>query len=194
MAIVKTHVSRTVLFVSIVAAAALALSTACSNSGEKAKKNDESDSNQKPAQVDLPDPPSKSSFQIPEKNPDGTLRIEGIIQYRDKYLDKPVRIKGVIAKPFEECDPSEAKEKGEECPEPHMIIKDDPDADKSLMVVGFKKRYVEESELDLSKGTEHVFQGTYQKVAQGFVASEKGLLLVDKIDEESVLEVGKKEK
>ena len=159
--------------------------TGCSN-GEEGKEGDDKKSDQPPAQVDLPEPPPASAYEVQEKNQDGTFRIAGLIRYRAKYLGEPVRVKGVISGISADCDPKKAKEEGKECPEPHFTIKDTPDAEKDMMVVGFKQEFVEEAKLE--EGNEHVFEGTYKKVAQGFVASEDGLILLDKVDDKSVLE------
>jgi hypothetical protein len=157
------------------------------NQGEEADDGaDKQNSDQPPAHVDLPEPPPASAFEVQEKNDDGTFRVAGLIRYRDKYLGDTVRVKGVITSLSPECDPKKAKEEGKECPAPHFMIKDSPDAEKDMMVVGFKQEFVEEAGLE--EGNEHVYEGTYKKVAQGFVASEDGLILLDQVDDKSVLE------
>lgn len=158
---------------------------ACEDSGVKAEKSEE-DPNLPPAQVSLPDPPPESAYQIPEKHPDGTFRIEGLIHNRDQYLDKKVEVKGIIVKLSEPCDPGKAKKAGEECPEPNLFIRDTPESEQALRIVGYKPEFVKKAKLE--EGQEHVFKGTYQKVAQGFVATEDGLLLVDFVDDIAVVE------
>lgn len=180
--------SRRLLFALLISVCATGLiATGCSSEGDADDSQAEAeDSNLPPAQVDLPEPPPASAYEVQEKNQDGTLRIAGLIRYQADHLDKSVRVKGVISQISADCDPKKAKEEGKECPEPHFLIKDTPDAEKNLLVVGFKQEFVEDA--DLEAGNEHVFEGTYKKVAQGFVASEDGLLLLDKVDDESVLE------
>ncbi|MEZ4460036.1 MAG: hypothetical protein R3E66_09960 [bacterium] len=139
-----------------------------------------------PARVDLPDPPPASGFTIPEKNSDGTMRVEGLIHHQEKFLDQKVDVKGLIVKLSTPCDPKKAKKTGDPCPEPNLFIKDDADAQKVLRVVGYDEDFVKKSKL--AEGEEHVFKGTYSKVAQGFVATEDGLLLLDYVDDMAVVE------
>lgn len=164
---------------------AVALACACSESNESSEEA-QVDPNLPPAQVDLPSPPPASAFDIPETNDDGTMRVEGLIQYQTKHLGSPVRVKGVVVQIEGDCDPKRAKKKGEECPEPHFVIKDEEGAEKELMVVGFDRDYFDK--VDVEKGQTHTFEGTYKKIAQQFVNSENGLLLLDKVGEVSVLE------
>jgi hypothetical protein len=70
-----------------------------------------------------------------------------------------------------------------------MFIKDDPDAQKVLRVVGYKDEFIKKSKIE--EGQTHVFKGTYVKVAQGFVATEDGLVLLDYVDDMAVLEPAK---
>lgn len=178
---------RRTVFMLLVALLTLGLAAAGCSQEEKADgEAEKTNPDQPPANVDLPEPPPASAFEVQEKNDDGTFRVAGLIRYRDKYLGKPVRIKGVITSMSEDCDPKKAKKEGKECPEPHFMIKDSEDAEKDMMVVGFKQKFVDEA--DLEPGQEHVYEGTYKKVAQGFVASEEGLLLLDMVDDKSVLE------
>ncbi|MFU8805295.1 MAG: hypothetical protein ACNA8W_15890 [Bradymonadaceae bacterium] len=146
----------------------------------------EEDPNLPPAVVDLPSAPPASAFVIPEKNADGTLRVEGVIGHQHKYLGEKVEITGHVFMLSEECDPAKAKKDETECPEPHLVIKDDRDATKQLLVVGYKQEFVQKAKL--KPGEDRLFKGTYQKVAQGFVASEDGLLLVDTVDEHEAVE------
>ena len=159
---------------------------ACSESGDNKKEEKQADPNLPPAQVDLPSPPPESAFDIPEKNPDGTLRVQGVIQYQAKHLGNNVRIKGVLVDIRGDCDPAKAKKKGEPCPEPHFIIKDEKGAEKELAVVGFDREFFERAEVEADQT--HTFEGSYKKVAQGFANSESGLLLLDKLDDINVLE------
>lgn len=161
------------------------LAVACS-SEDADKPIDEVDPNLPPAQVDLPSPPPASAFEIAETNADGTLRVEGLIQFQDKHLDKPVRVKGVVTQILGDCDPAKAKKDGSFCPEPHFIIKDEPSADKELMVVGFERDFFKKAGAKV--GESHVFEGNYSKMSQQFVNSESGLIALTQIDETPVAE------
>lgn len=166
-------------------AATLLLAAGCSSGNKESADKKKKNPNLPPARVELPEKPPASALEIPEKNDDGTFRVRGLIAHRAKHLGDTVEITGTITYISPDCDPSEAKEKGEECPEPYLIIKDEKEADDKMMVVGHDKEFLEEA--DLETGQEFVFKGTYKKIAQGFVASENGLLLVDKIGDMDVL-------
>jgi hypothetical protein len=181
----RRHPFSTRLWFVLFAACLLTFSLGCEEKVETPTDEIEEDPNLPPAIVDLPPAPPASAFVIPEKNADGTLRVEGIIGHQHKYLDEPVEVMGYIAYLSEECDPKKAKKDDVECPEPHLVIRDDADGVKQLMVVGYKQEFVKKAKL--KSGEQRRFKGTYQKIAQGFVASEDGLLLVDMIDELEVV-------
>lgn len=166
---------------------ALAL-VACEGSGGVETEKSKEDPNLPPAQVNLPSAPPASAYEVPETNPDGTLRIEGVIHNKDKHMDQQVEVKGTIIRLSAECDPKKAKREGTECPEPNLFIQDGGGAkDASIMrVVGYKDDFVKKAKME--EGQERVFKGTYQKVAQGFVATEDGLILLDYVDDIAVLE------
>lgn len=159
---------------------------ACNGSSDVKTEKTKEDPNLPPAQVSLPSPPPASAYKIPETNADGSLRVEGLIYNRDKYLDQQVEVKGIIVRLSKECDPKKAKKAGEECPEPNLFIRDSADGEAAMRVVGYKDDFVKKAELE--EGQQRVFKGTYQKVAQGFVATEDGLILLDYVDDIAVLE------
>lgn len=132
-----------------------------------------------PAQVDLPSPPPESAFDIKKKNPDGSFRVRGLIAHRGQYLGNDIEVKGTVTYISPECDPAEAKRKDKECPKPYMYIKDGKDAEDQLMIVGYKRELLDRAEIE--KGKSYVFKGKYKELAQGFVRTESGLLLVDKV-------------
>jgi len=157
----------------------------CSSESEADKKKKKHE-DKKPARVDLPDPPPESAFQITEKNADGTFRVRGLIAHRGKYLGEDIEVKGTVTYISPDCDPAEAERKGEECPKPYMYIKDSEDAEDQLMIVGFKRELLDRA--DIEKGNTHVFKGNYKELAQGFVRTENGLLLVDMVDDTPAVE------
>lgn len=159
--------------------------TACNEEGGVKVEEEEQDPQAPPANVDLPPAPPAEAFEIPEKNPDGSLRVQGLIHHQENHLDGQVEVKGIISYMSKECDPGKAKKAGEKCPEPHLYIKDSPDERAMLQVVGYDDDFLKRVKLEV--GEEHVFKGTYQKVAQGFVATEDGLILLDYVDDEPVL-------
>lgn len=161
--------------------------TACEADNNAATPIDEfaADPSLPPAIVDLPPAPPASAFVIPETNSDGSLRVQGLINNQQNYLDKPVEISAVVFSISEPCDVKKAKKEGKECQEPHFLIKDERDAEKQLMVVGYKDDFIKKSKLAV--GEQRLFKGVYQKMAHGFIASEDGLLLLDAVDSIDVL-------
>ncbi len=157
----------------------------CSDAGNvKTEKTDE-DPNLPPINVKLPAAPPASAFVIQEKNPDGTFRIEGMIHNQDKHLEKVVTVTGTIARISKECDPKKAKKKGKTCNQPSLYINDGENAKKYLKVVGYTDDFVKRSKIEV--GQSYAFKGTYKKMAQGFVVTEDGLLLLDFVNEIPVL-------
>ena len=136
----------------------------------------------KKGNVSLPSAPSAEDFVIKEKNADGTLRVQGLIEYKDKYKEQEVSLSGLIPRLSPMCDPKKAKKEGTKCMEPHMVIRDDEEgAEKLLLVVGYDDDFLKRAKLE--EGTTHRFQGTYQMFGRGFTASEDGLLVLSQIDD-----------
>ncbi len=159
---------------------------ACSEEGEVQVEDDgQTNPNLPPPNVDLPPAPPASAFEIAEKHSDGTLRVEGLIHHQENHLGGEVEVKGVITWMSKECDPKKAKKAEEKCPEPHLYIQDAPNERARLQVVGYDDDFLKRVKLEV--GQEHVFKGQYQKVAQGFVATEDGLVLLDYVGEEPVI-------
>lgn len=136
------------------------------------------------AVVDLPSPPPATAFEIREHNEDGTLRVEGVMGNRDRYLESDVEIRGFVHEILGDCDPARARQRGESCPEPHFYIVDHPDEDRRLMVVGYDNDFRRQARLNT--GGEHVFKGRYRQMHQGFVSTEDGLLVLSALDDREV--------
>ncbi|RAL25426.1 hypothetical protein DL240_04240 [Lujinxingia litoralis] len=142
------------------------------------------DENLPPAVVDLPAPPPASAFEIREKNDDDTLRVEGLVGYRERYLDQDVVVRAVVTEIKGDCDPGRAKKRGEFCPQPHLMIRDDADARHELMAVGYTNDFLKK--IRLKAGESYEFKGTYQLMADGFVSSENGLIELKAVGEHEV--------
>jgi hypothetical protein len=171
----------------VLACALLATTAGCDSGGSADSESTEAIKEKPPAKVDLPEPPPASELEIPQKNDDGTFRVRGLIAHRGQHLGSKVEVRGVITEVSEPCDPARAKRRGETCSKPYLFIRDkEKGADRRLMVVGFTDEFARKA--DLKAGDEHVFVGSYKKMAQGFAASESGLLLVDKIDDTKVVQ------
>ncbi len=169
----------------LLAAALVALFGVAAATGPAAAQSDDEQKGERAATVDLPEPPLDSAFEVKKRNSDGTFRVRGLIAHRGKHLGDSVEIKGVVTHVSPECDPARAQEKGKECPQPYLYIRDEKGADDALMIVGFQRDKLRE--VDLEEGSTHVFEGTYKELAQGFVRTESGLLLVDTIDDTDVV-------
>lgn len=179
---------------SAVAIALFALSfagiAACSSGGDKKKKEKKAD-RLPPEKVSLPSAPDDSEFEIPLKNSDGTFRIRGLVAHQADHLNSKVTVKGYLSRISEECDPAKAKKEGEECPEPYLYFKDSEDGDTRMMGVGIEREFIEDAELE--EGETYEVEGTYTKSSHGFVATEDGLLLLDKVGEHNVMEEDEEE-
>lgn len=143
-----------------------------------------------PPVVSLPEPPSAADFIIKETNDDKTLRVQGLIEYRDKHLQKEVVVKGKLIRISADCDPGKAKKEGTKCPEPFLLIQDnEEDAEKTLLVIGHTPELLKKA--NLSESGVHDFKGTYSMRAMGFTASEDGLLILSGVDEVELAELKK---
>ena len=174
-------------WIPVLVVALFVASAGCDSGTSSDTESTEAVKEQPPAQVDLPEPPPASELEIPQKHDDGTFRVRGLIAHRGQHLGSNVEVRGVITDVSEPCDPAQAKRRGESCSKPYLFIRDkEKGADRRLMVVGFTDEFARKA--DLEAGDEHVFVGSYKKMAQGFAASESGLLLVDAIDDEKVVQ------
>lgn len=136
------------------------------------------------AVVDLPPPPPGSAFEIRERNDDGSLRVEGIMSNRDRYLNESVQIRGFVQEIHGDCDPTRARQRGERCEEPSFFIVDHLDEDRRLRVVGFTNDFRRSA--GVSQGSEHLFSGRYQQMGARFVSTEDGLLVLSAVGDREV--------
>lgn len=148
-------------------------------------QSDDKSGQKEPAKVDLPEPPPDSAFDVQKRNSDGTFRVRGLIAHRGQHLGDKIEVKGTVTHISPECDPARAKAKGKECPEPYLYIRDEKDADDALMIVAFDRDRMEKAGVE--EGSEYVFEGTYKELAQGFVRTKSGLLVVDTVDDTDVV-------
>ncbi|MEC9398260.1 MAG: hypothetical protein VX475_11600 [Myxococcota bacterium] len=140
--------------------------------------------------VSLPDPPSATDFVIKEKNDDETLRVQGIIEYKDKHLDKQVVVKGKVIRISAECDPGKAKAENKKCPEPHMLVRDDEaEAEKTLLVIGHTPELLKKAQIE--EGQVYDFKGTYSMMGRGFTASEDGLVILEGVGDVNLVDLKK---
>ena len=136
-------------------------------------KEKAAESNLPPAKVDLPPLIKLEGTIPPETHPDHTMRIDGLLARRDKYLGQKVLVRGFMIEKYE-C-PKDA----DKCERPHVWLADSPaGGDKRLMVVALDEERVEKLEV----GEQYVMTGRFaRKSGDGFVRSE-GLLLHESIE------------
>lgn len=133
------------------------------------------------AVVDLPPPPPASAFEITETNDDGSLRVEGLVANRDKYIDTDVEVRGVVADiRGDDCTPGGP----ERCPSPHLFIRDHIDETLEMIVVGYDNSVLRSA--GISVGDDFLFKGAYTHSAHGFPSAETGLIDVTAIDDHDI--------
>lgn len=130
-------------------------------------------SNLPPARVDLPPVIKLEGTVPPETHADHTMRIDGLLARRDKYLKQKVLVRGFLV------DKSECPKNAEKCVSPHAWLADAPaGGDKRLMVVGMTQERLDK----LEKGEQYVITGRFaRKSDDGFLRSE-GLLVHESIE------------
>ena len=135
------------------------------------------------AVVDLPAPPPASAFEIQEFNDDGSRRVEGLISNRDQYLGEEIEVRAIVAEIIGHgCDPTAGP-----CPRNRLLIRDHVDDDLELRVVGYVDEFIDD--MEITEGEEYAFEGTYTQHADGFIATESGLISLGAVDgEEYALE------
>ena len=144
--------------------------------------------------VDLPAVPDDlGKSEIPEKYADGSLTIDGILRNRRVYLDQDVLVKGIIVWIYE-CpyadeykkrrrQPKKSEDEEENlCQRDHFYIADKARSDDRLLVVGLSPFLKEALEKDKIKiGEQHVFNGRFTEIADGFAAADEGLLQLGEV-------------
>ncbi|MEE2787849.1 MAG: hypothetical protein VX589_10965 [Myxococcota bacterium] len=135
-----------------------------------------------PARVDLPPMVKLEGSLPPETNADHTMRIDGLLVRREKFITERIRVKGYIVDTY--VCPRNAKR----CMPPHFYLADTPGEDrKTLMVVGSDEKAVKA----LKKNRPYLITGTFKTQSnEGFVRSA-GLLLQEKIEEQPAPDAAK---
>ena len=127
-----------------------------------------------PARVDLPPMVKLEGSLPPETNADHSMRVDGLLVRREKYLTERIRVKGYIVDTY--VCPNNAKR----CMPPHFYLADTPGEDsKTLMVVGMEAKALKR----LKKQRPYLVTGTFKtQSTDGFVRSA-GLLQQEKLEE-----------
>jgi len=147
-----------------------------------------------PPRLDLPAPPHITRPSTPQAYPDGTVSVHGLRLNPQTYLDREVRVRGIVTEVYS-CpwaDEEEKWHKAEErarranlpipprthppCKEPYFFLADTPSSRHKLLVVGFDPE--DEKQKPPAKGEQVVLSGSFVKEsAIGFMSPE-GLLLL----------------
>jgi hypothetical protein len=123
--------------------------------------------------VDLP-PLIKLEGKIPpETHADHTMRVDGLLARRDKYLGQKIVVRGYLVEKYE------CPEGATRCEHPHAWLADTPaGGDKRLMLVGFDERVRDA----LQAGQQYVVTGEFARNSKdGFIQSA-GLLIYEQIE------------
>ncbi|MEM1350509.1 MAG: hypothetical protein AAGI01_18255 [Myxococcota bacterium] len=174
------------LFLSVSACTLLLLVSACEHPPSNVTPDIADLGEEGAPSVNLPTVPGDEAFTIKERNDDGTFRIIGLIENQDSYLRKQVEVRALVSQISEECDVSKASKEGKTCPEPYIVLKDEEDSDEQMLVVGFEHPVLKKAKVKVGETTS--LKGTYVMDAQGFSATETGLLVLDEIGGVSVAE------
>lgn len=153
----------------LTAACVVVLFSGCDSGPEPPPEGPKPDPDLPEAVVDLPSAPPDSALEIQERNDDGTLRVEGVISHRDQYIGEHVEVRGTISEIIgDDCDPSHPNV--DSCPRLHLMVRDHPDDDLELRVVGFLDSFLREA--DLTEDEEFVFEGQFVRQAHDFVDTQ----------------------
>lgn len=134
------------------------------------------------AQVDLPAVPPLERLQMPERMPDGTWSVAGLMMNRAELMDSDVEVTALLREVYE-CDRPEGSESRDGCIRPHFFVADTLRTPQRLLAVGYDERYEEQ----LSEGERYTLVGRYTRTHTGHVSTEDGLIVVQEIRGENIL-------
>lgn len=132
------------------------------------------------AQVELPAVPPLDQLRMPERMPDGSFSVAGLLANREALLNSEVELTALLRDIYA-CPNEEGQRAG--CLRPHLFISDTLRTPQRLLVVGYDTRY----ERQLSEGERYTFVGRYALTYPGHVSTEDGLLIVQEIRGENIL-------
>ena len=123
--------------------------------------------NKGPAQIDLPPMVRLAGTIPPETYPDNTLRVDGLLARRQKYLGQKVMVRGHLVSAYK------CPEKAERCEAPHVWLHaTQAGGDKKLLVVGFTEDTIEK----LSIGEQYVVTGDFKRRSPTGFTNSQGLV------------------
>jgi hypothetical protein len=151
----------------------------CNNSGGSLLSEPEATA-LPPIKVDLPPPPSFAEPNIPLQYPDGTMSIYGMRKHLNKYLGQNVKVKAYLLEIYQ-CPVCPKKQTCKACDQPHFFLTDEPNGkkEKALMVADYRAQKAKEPKLTVGK--QYVIDGAFNRNTPGGFASSDGLLVFDKM-------------
>lgn len=154
-------------------------------------------SDEPPANVNLPAVPRLDLLDIPAQYPDDSRSVIGAIQSKDDLFGETLTVKAILVDLYQ-CDVPAAAEGAEGdvaaadadhepealdpnragCLRPHMYLADTENSPRRLLATGYDHRLYDSQ---LEAGLRYTFTGSYREASAGFSSSD-GLLVVDKIE------------
>lgn len=134
------------------------------------------------AQVDLPAVPPLERLQMPERMPDGSWSVAGLLANRADLMDSEVELTALLREVYE-CDRPEGSESRDGCFRAHFFVADTLRTPQRLLAVGYDERYEEQ----LSEGERYTLVGRYTRTHTGHVSTEDGLIVVQEIRGENIM-------
>lgn len=129
-----------------------------------------------PSRVDLPPVVDLEALLPPETHPDNTMRIDGLLARKAKYLDQKILVRGYLVEKFVQPLATRTKVVAVRS---HAWLADTPaGGDKKMMLVGLTRDVAEALEV----GTQYTVTGKYSMLSSDNFVSSSGLLIYEKID------------
>lgn len=137
-----------------------------------------------PIKVDLPPPPSFAEPNIPLQYPDGTVSIYGMRKQLKKYLGQSVKVKAYLLEVYQ-CPVCPKKQTCKPCDQPHFFLSDEPNGkkEKALMVTDYRAQKAKDPKITVGK--QYNIDGAFNTNTPGGFASSDGLLVFDKMTDDS---------
>lgn len=154
-----------------------------------------------PADVQLPPVPNLDLVDVPPTYDDGSYSVSGLMLDRAEMRDQPLRLTAILqsvyrceepelgvegevaalAAPADDQDPFEVRPG---CLRPHMYFVDNLRGRQRILVTGYDAATYEPQ---VHPGQRYVIHGVYRQQTRGFISTEDGLIVVDRIEGEGIV-------
>lgn len=157
--------------------------------------------NRPPADVQLPPVPNLDLVDVPAQYDDGSYSVSGLMLARQQMRNMPVRVTAILHSIYQ-CEAEERGVEGEAaelaappeaerpfevrpgCMRPHMYFVDSLRGRQRLLVTGYDAALYEPQ---MHPGQRYVLHGVYAQETRGFISTEDGLVVVDRIEGEGIV-------